>query len=66
MYEAAQRGIPLVVVPGNTHDVAEQIEDLQPNVEFDHTSKLERMIELISENVDVSVLKDQLAQPATR
>jgi BioD-like phosphotransacetylase family protein len=66
MYEAAQRGIPLVVVPGNTHDVAEQLEGLQPNVEFDHTSKLERMIELISENVDVSVLKDQLAQPATR
>ena len=66
IYEAAQRGIPLVVVPGNTHDVAEQLEGLQPNVEFDHTSKLERMIELISENVDVSVLKDQLAQPATR
>jgi BioD-like phosphotransacetylase family protein len=66
MYEAAQRGIPLLVVPGNTHDVAEQIEGLQPNVEFDHTSKLERMIDLTSDNVDVSVLEDQLAQPATR
>ena len=66
MYEAAQRGIPLVVVPGNTHDVAEQIEGLQPKVEFDHASKLARMIDLIAENVDVSVLEDQLAQPATR
>jgi BioD-like phosphotransacetylase family protein len=55
-----------VVVPGNTHDVAEQIEGLQPEVGFDHSSKLDRMIDLIDENVDVSVLEDQLAQPATR
>ena len=66
MYEAAQRGIPLVVVPGNTHDVAEQIEGVQPNVEFDHASKLARMVDLISENIDVLALEDQLSQPATR
>jgi hypothetical protein len=40
VYEAEQRGIPLVVVPGNTHDVAEQLENLQPEVEFDHADKL--------------------------
>jgi BioD-like phosphotransacetylase family protein len=66
MYEAAQRGIPLVVVPGNTHDVAEQLEGLQPQVEFDHADKLERMIDLVSEHVDISALEEQLAQPATR
>jgi BioD-like phosphotransacetylase family protein len=66
IYEAAQRGIPLVVVPGNTHDVAEQLEGLQPQVGFDHTDKLERMVELVSEHVDISALEEQLAQPATR
>lgn len=66
IYEASQRGIPLVVVPGNTHDVAEQLEELQPKVEFDHADKLARMIELVSEHVDVAALEEQLAQPATR
>jgi len=66
MYEAEQRGIPLVVVPGNTHDVAEQLEGLQPQVEFDHADKLARMVELVSEHIDVAALEDQLAQPATR
>jgi BioD-like phosphotransacetylase family protein len=66
VYEAAQREIPIVVVPGNTHDVAEQLEGLQPKVGFDHADKLARMIELVSEHVDVSALEDQLAQPATR
>ncbi len=66
MYEAAQRGIPLVVVPDNTHDVAEQLEGLQPRVAFDHVDKLSRMVDLISEHVDISALEDQLAQPATR
>jgi BioD-like phosphotransacetylase family protein len=66
MYEAAQRSIPIVVVPGNTHDVAEQLEGLQPNVNFDHPDKLARMVNLVSEHVDVSALEDQLAQPATR
>ncbi|MEE8046549.1 MAG: DRTGG domain-containing protein [Dehalococcoidia bacterium] len=66
IYEAAQRNIPIVVVPGNTHDVAEQLEGLQPQVGFDHADKLARMVELISEHVDISALEDQLAQPATR
>lgn len=66
IYEASQRGIPLVVVPGNTHDVAEQLEGLQPQVAFDHADKLTRMVDLVSEHVDVTALEDQLAQPATR
>ena len=66
MYEASQAGIPLVVVPGDTHDVAEKIEGLQPQVGFDHPDKLARMVDLVSEHLDISVLEDQLAQPATR
>lgn len=66
IYEAAQRGIPLVVVPGNTHDVAEQLEGLQPQVAFDHADKLARMVDLVSEHVDILALEEQLAQPATR
>jgi BioD-like phosphotransacetylase family protein len=66
LYEAAQREIPIVVVPGNTHDVAEQLEGLQPNVGFDHADKLARMVDLVSEHVDVAALEEQLAQPATR
>jgi BioD-like phosphotransacetylase family protein len=66
IYEAAQRDIPIVVVPGNTHDVAEQLEGLQPQVNFDHADKLVRMIDLVSEHLDIAALEDQLAQPATR
>jgi BioD-like phosphotransacetylase family protein len=66
VYEAEQRGIPLVVVPGNTHDVAEQLEGLQPQVEFDHADKLARMVDMVSEHIDIEALADQLAQPATR
>jgi BioD-like phosphotransacetylase family protein len=66
LYEAAQREIPIVVVPGNTHDVAEQLEGLQPNVGFDHADKLARMVDLVSEHVDIAALEEQLAQPATR
>ncbi len=66
MYEAAQAGVPLVVVPGNTHDVAEQLEGLQPQIGFDHPDKLARMVDLVSDHLDISALKDQMAQPATR
>ena len=66
VYEAEQRGIPLVVVSGNTHDVAEQLEGLQGQVEFDHVDKLVRMTDLVSEHIDIAALEDQLAQPATR
>jgi uncharacterized protein len=66
MYEAAQRGIPLVVVPGNTHDVAEQLEGLQPQVGFDHADKLTRMLDLVTEHVDVAALEEKLAQPVTQ
>ncbi|HCI85339.1 MAG TPA: hypothetical protein DHV68_00705 [Dehalococcoidia bacterium] len=66
IYEAAQREIPIVVVPGNTHDVAEQLENLQPEVDFDHSDKLARMIELVTEHVDTEALEEQLALPATR
>jgi len=65
IYEADQRGIPLIVVPGSTHDVAEKLESLQPEVGFDHEDKLHRMIELVSEHLDISALEDQLAQPVT-
>ena len=66
IYEAGQRGIPLIVVPDSTHDVAEKLEGLQPQVGFDHADKLSRMIELVSEHLDISGLEDQLAQPVTR
>ena len=66
IYEAAQRNIPIVVVPGSTHDVAEQLENLQPKVDFDHCRKLERMIELVSGHVDLEYIEDQLMKPATR
>ena len=66
IYEAGQRGIPLIVVPGSTHDVAEKLEGLQPQVGFDHEDKLHRMVELVSEHLDISALEDQLAQPVTR
>lgn len=66
MYEASKAGVPVIVVPGNTHDVAEQLEGLQPQVGFDHPDKLARMVDLVSEHLDVSAIADELAQPATR
>jgi hypothetical protein len=66
IYEAEQAGVPLVVVPGNTHEVAEQLEGLQPQVGFDHADKLNRMVDLVSGHLDITAIKDQLAQPATR
>lgn len=66
IYEAEQAGVPLVVVPGNTHEVAEQLEGLQPQVGFDHADKLNRMVDLVSGHLDITAIKDRLAQPATR
>ncbi|MDA1279127.1 MAG: DRTGG domain-containing protein [Chloroflexi bacterium] len=66
MYEAEKAGVPLVIVPGSTPDVAEQLEGLQPLVGFDHPDKLSRMVDLVWEHIDIAAIEDQLAQPATR
>ncbi|GIT58485.1 MAG: hypothetical protein Ct9H300mP19_04330 [Dehalococcoidia bacterium] len=58
IYEAGQRGIPLIVVPGSTHDVAEKLgKGPQPQVGFDHEDKLHRMVELVSEHLESQYLK---------
>ena len=56
-YEADQSKIPLITVPGNTHDVVEKLEDLQQNIEFNHKEKLSKFKTLISRHVNVEELK---------
>ena len=64
-YEAQQSKIPLVVVSGDTHDVAEKLEDLQPKIDFNHKEKLDYMVKLVKGNVDISLIINALEKTPT-
>ena len=64
-YEADQSKIPLITVPGNTHDVAEKLEDLQQNIEFNHKEKLEYMVNLVEKNISIELISDALETTPT-
>ena len=64
-YEADQSKIPLITVPGNTHDVVEKLEDLQQNIEFNHKEKLEYMVNLVEKNISIELISDALETTPT-
>ena len=64
-YEADQSKIPLITVPGNTHDVAEKLEDLQQNIEYNHKEKLEHMVNLIEKNISIELIVKALETTPT-
>ncbi len=66
IYEATQRGIPLVMTDGSTEETAERLEGLQEKIRFDHPDKLERIRELAAERLDLDALDSALSQPVTR
>ncbi len=65
-YEASQRGIPVIVTSGDTHETAARIDTLLPLIRFDHPDKVERMADLIHERLDVDFIMAAVSQPATR
>ena len=66
VYEANQRGIPLVQTPGTTEQTTEQLTGMIEKIRFDHPDKLARMREIASERLDLAALDSALSQPATR
>ena len=64
-YEAEQSKIPLITVPGNTHDVAEKLEDLQQNIEFNHKEKLDHMVNLVEKNISIELITKALETTPT-
>lgn len=66
LYEAMQRGIPLVVTDGSTEEVATKLEGLQAKVRFNHPDKVARIRELALERLDLDALEKALSQPVTR
>ena len=66
IYEATQRGVPLVMTDGSTEETAVILEGLQAKVRFDHPDKLACMSELASERLDFTAIDAALSQPVTR
>lgn len=66
IYEATQRGVPLVMTDGSTEETTAQLEDLQDKIRFDHPEKLARMRELTSDALDLDALDAALSQPVTQ
>lgn len=66
IYEATQRGVPLVLTDGSTEETTARLEGLQAKVRFDHPEKLARIRELADERLDLDALEAALSQPVTR
>ena len=66
LYEASQRGVPLVQTSGTTEQTTEQLTGLLEKIRFDHPDKLARMREISAERLDLAALDSALSQPATR
>ena len=58
--EAELEEIPVIVVPTNTLDTMAALHDMQELIRFDHSSKLERFIDLMDKHVDVNPINDAL------
>jgi BioD-like phosphotransacetylase family protein len=66
VYEASQRGVPIVQTSGTTEETAALLEGLLEKIRFDHPDKLARMRDIASERLDLAALDAVLSQPATR
>ena len=54
--KAAEKNIPLLVVPGDTYATAKQIEGLEPLLTKDDTAKVELLAQTVKKNVDMKAL----------
>lgn len=66
IYEATQRGVPLVMTDGSTEEIAAKLEGLDTKVRFDHPDKLRRILELSADRLDLDALEAVLSQPVTQ
>jgi BioD-like phosphotransacetylase family protein len=65
-YEAEQEGVPLIVVPHDTHRTSALLETIQDRARFDHPGKMARMRELADSAINFGAIEAALAQPVTR
>jgi len=54
--KAAERNVPLLVVPGDTYGTARQIEGMEPLLTKDDTAKAELLAESVKKNVNMKAL----------
>jgi hypothetical protein len=54
--KAAERGIPLLLVPSDTFQTAKQVDDMEPLLVRDETDKIETLAQLVSKHVDLAPL----------
>jgi hypothetical protein len=54
--KAAERNVPLLVVPGDTYSTAKQIEGMEPLLTKDDAEKVEVLAKTMAKNLDMKVL----------
>jgi BioD-like phosphotransacetylase family protein len=54
--QAAQKGVPVLLVPDDTYQVAKQVDDAQYLLKRDETNKIELLEKLVRENVNLSAI----------
>jgi BioD-like phosphotransacetylase family protein len=55
--KASERDIPLLLVSTDTYEVAKQIDNLQPLLTKDDTNKIDQLVQLVKEHVNISSLR---------
>ena len=66
IYEAGKRNIPIALTSLDTTSVAEQLGTLPFRNTFNHSGKLDCMLELIKKSIDLDTIENALTQPVTR
>jgi len=65
-YEARARGIPLATVAADTRATADNLAKIKLPFAFNHPLKLQRMVELLEKQTDITAVDELAMQPATR
>lgn len=55
--KASERDIPLLLVAPDTYEVAKQVDNVQPLLTQDDTTKIDHLVQLITEHVNISSLE---------
>ncbi len=64
-YEAERQEVPIVVVPGDTHESAAKLEAMLGKARFDHPDKLEFALEMIKKSLDLKAIDAALTVAIT-
>jgi len=55
-YEAERQEVPIVVVPGDTHESAAKLEAILGKARFDHPDKLEFALQMVEKSLDIEAI----------